>query len=165
MFAGAQAGGWKRTRRTLGRGRYPCGILFLTSWATAALYFDWPVASWRSPAALTYAVLVLLVLAISRLQWRGLAVAMVAFVGVLAWWLSLRPSNDRDWQPDVAQTAWAEIDGDRVTIHNFRNCDYRTETDYTPHWETKRVDFTTSWRGCIYHLLGLALDRASHREL
>ena len=69
-------------------------------------------------------------------------VAVVAFACVLAWWLSLRPSNDRVWQPDVAQTAWATIDGDQVTIHNFRNCDYRTESDYTPNWETKTVDLS-----------------------
>ena len=24
-------------------------------------------------------------------------------------------------------------------MHNVRNCDYRTETDYTPHWETRTV--------------------------
>jgi hypothetical protein len=46
--------------------------------------------------------------------------------------------HDRPWQPDVAQMAWAEIKGDEVTLHNVRNCDYRTETDYTPRWE-KRV--------------------------
>ena len=27
-----------------------------------------------------------------------------------------------------------------VTLHNVRNCDYRTETDYTPRWETRPVD-------------------------
>ena len=51
----------------------------------------------------------------------------------------MKPSNDREWQPDVAQTAWAEINGDEVTIHNIRNCDYRTTTDFTPHWETRTV--------------------------
>ena len=35
--------------------------------------------------------------------------------------------------------AWADIQGDEVTFHNVRNCDYRTETDYTPHWETRTV--------------------------
>ena len=29
--------------------------------------------------------------------------------------------------------------GDLVTIYNGRNCEYRTETDYTPHWETRTV--------------------------
>jgi len=32
-------------------------------------------------------------------------------------------SNDRTWQADVAQTAWAELDGDWVTIHNYRQCE------------------------------------------
>ena len=36
-------------------------------------------------------------------------------------------------------TAWADINGDEVTIHNVRNCDYRTATDFTPHWETRTV--------------------------
>jgi hypothetical protein len=58
---------------------------------------------------------------------------------VLIWWLTLSPTNDGDWQPDVAQKAWADIQGDEVTVHNVRNCDYRTDTDYTPHWETRTV--------------------------
>ena len=66
----------------------------------------------------------------------------VSFALVFIWWLTLKPSNDRSWQPDVAQTAWAEINGDRVTIHNIRNSDYRTETDYTAHWETRSFDLS-----------------------
>ncbi len=58
---------------------------------------------------------------------------------ILIWWLTLNPSNDRQWQPDVAETAWAETNGDDVTIHNVRNCDYRTEEDFTTRWETRTV--------------------------
>ena len=47
---------------------------------------------------------------------RKLAVASSMVLVVLAWWFTLRPSNDRNWQPDVAQTAWAEIAGDIVTL-------------------------------------------------
>jgi Domain of unknown function (DUF4105) len=117
-------------------------IILLSSWATAALYFDWPIASWKRPLALLFAAFIIAVLAISRAHWVGLAVSTIAFAGVLGWWLTLQASNDRNWQPDVAQTAWAEINGDQVTIHNFRNCDYRTETDYTPVWQTKIVDLS-----------------------
>src|SRR5256714_14585629 len=53
--------------------------------------------------------------------------------------MTLSPTNDIDWQPDLAQKAWADIQGDEVTFHNVRNCDYRTETDYTPRWETRTV--------------------------
>ncbi len=56
---------------------------------------------------------------------------MVTFAAVLAWWLLKPPSNSRNWQPDVALLPWADVQGNRVTIHNIRNCDYQSETDYT----------------------------------
>jgi hypothetical protein len=70
---------------------------------------------------------------------RALSLVATGFVIVLAWWLTIRPSNAGNWQPDVAQLAWAEVNGDEVTLHNVRNCDYRTETDYTARWETRTV--------------------------
>ena len=42
----------------------------------------------------------------------------------------LRPSNDRDWEPDQAVLAYAQFEGDRVTVHNIRNCSYFTTEDY-----------------------------------
>src|SRR5262245_32746545 len=45
-------------------------------------------------------------------------------------WMFKTPSNDRDWSPDQAVLPWAEIDGQHVTIHNIRNCTYRSEFDY-----------------------------------
>jgi hypothetical protein len=51
-------------------------------------------------------------------------------------------------------------------LHNVRNCDYRTETDYTPHWETRTVRISQiTWHRPRDQLLGLALDRASYRQL
>jgi len=64
------------------------------------------------------------------------------FLIVLAWWLSLKPSNQRDWRADVARTAWTEADGDRITIHNLRNCDYRAETEYTDCWHERTFDLS-----------------------
>jgi hypothetical protein len=67
---------------------------------------------------------------------RGLRLALpvfaVALVAIGFWWSTLRPSNERDWQPEVARLAYATINGDMVTVHNIRNFDYRTETDFTP---------------------------------
>jgi len=48
-------------------------------------------------------------------------------------------TNATDWRSDVARTAWVTIDGDRVTIRNFRNCNYRTETSFTNCWADKTV--------------------------
>jgi hypothetical protein len=73
------------------------------------------------------------------LVWGFSAVCLIPFVLAFVWWLTLRPSNDRDWSPEYARTPWAEINGDRIIIHNFRNCDYRTATDFSARWETKTV--------------------------
>jgi hypothetical protein len=109
----------------------------LTLWAVGALAYDFPIA--REPVAIVYALAVLVIAAIVRNRILAKGLVLLGFVMVLAWWFTLRPSNDRPWQPDVAQAPWAEIDGDKVTLHNVRNCEYRTERDYTPRWETRTV--------------------------
>jgi hypothetical protein len=108
-----------------------------TAWAFGALHYDFPVGKpvipWVFVAALGVAMIFL------HGAVRKVGAVFFAFVLVLAWWLTLKPRNDADWQPDVAQVAWADINGDEFTFHNVRNCDYRTDTDYTPHWETRTV--------------------------
>ena len=64
----------------------------------------------------------------------------MGFALVLAWWFTLQPSNDRDWQPDVAVLAYADIVGNEVMVHNIRNCDYRTETDFDVRHYDKTFD-------------------------
>ena len=52
----------------------------------------------------------------------------------------LVPSNDGPWSPDQAVLPWAEFHGDRVAVHNIRNCSYRTVDDYTVRLYTKTFD-------------------------
>ena len=61
-----------------------------------------------------------------RWRWRAFAAYAALFAIVLWRWQAIEPSNDRDWQPEIARLAYATIDGDRVTVHNIRNFDYRT---------------------------------------
>ncbi len=107
------------------------------AWAFGALYFDFPRIG--ALAAILFVVILLAAIIFVRGQLLKLAIVLGASAVVAGWWLTLKPSNDRAWQPDVSQTGWAEINGDEVTIHNVRNCDYRTDTDFTPHWETRTV--------------------------
>lgn len=111
----------------------------LTAWSMAALYFDFsrPGREWLLPA-IYLAVLALLFVAVKRRVFR-IAACFTAFFIVLAFWFSLKPSNNRDWQSNLSRTPWAEISGDRVTIHNFRHCYYREETEFTCEWLTKEV--------------------------
>ena len=114
--------------------------LLLTVWAATALYFDSPIAPLRAPAAILYLLGILGALLVLRRGHLGLIVAFAGFALVALWWFSLKPSADRNWQPDNAETAYADIDGDHITIHNFRNCSYVTEKDYTCQWETRSFD-------------------------
>jgi hypothetical protein len=107
------------------------------TWAFGALYFDFPKAGVFAAVLFVIALLAIVIFFRGKLLKLGIVLGACALVA--AWWLTLKPSNDRAWQPDVAQTAWAEINGDEITIHNVRNCDYRTATDFTPHWETRTV--------------------------
>ena len=92
-------------------------------------------------AAFALAALVALVgFALPRWRWRVLVAYLLLFAALLAWWESLAPSNDRDWQRDVAVLPHATIDGDRITVHNIRNFAYRTETDFTPAHYDKTFD-------------------------
>jgi len=111
--------------------------LVCATWAFGALYFDFPEAS--TFIAILFVIALLAVVIFVRGKLLKLAIVFGAFAIVVLWWLTLKPSNNRPWQPDVAQTAWAEINGDEFTIHNVRNCDYRTKTDFTPRWETRTV--------------------------
>lgn len=117
-------------------------VLGLVAWASAALAIDLPVAALQLPVAVAFGAAVFVAIIFVGGVGRKLLACLVGFAAVLAWWLTLSPSNDRNWQQDVAQTAWAEIDGDRVTIHNVRNFDYRAEFDYTPRWEERSYDMS-----------------------
>jgi len=107
------------------------GLLLMAGWATLAiLYADLPgyLRIWIA-ALFTIGSLAALVGRAGRGRTRLGFVA--AFAVVLVGWLLMPPSNSRNWQPDVVLLPYADIQGDRVTIHNIRNCDYRSETDYT----------------------------------
>jgi len=73
----------------------------------------------------------------SRAAWACLSIGVAL---VLAWSIGLRPSNRRPWQPDLARTAFASFAGRRVTVHNVRNCHYRSATDFDVQYEDRTYD-------------------------
>ena len=115
-------------------------LLVMTLWAVAALNYDVRVAWLRLPLAAGYALAVLAVWTFVKRRWLAAGLTVGGFALVLAWWLMLQPSNDRDWQPDVAVLPYADINGSQVTVHNIRNCDYRTETDFDVRHYDKTFD-------------------------
>ena len=113
----------------------------MLGWTALAIYFS-PIEPWWARAALGALVPVGAVVALVRVRPRRRALAgiLAAFVVVLGAFLAVPASNERDWQPDVATLPFAEIRGDRVLVHNVRNAEYRTETDYTVRLEDRELD-------------------------
>ena len=114
------------------------------AWGALALLYSGPLSeSARTVLAAIFGIVALvaaILLAVRRWRWRAAGAYCVAFFALLAWFFSLAPSNDRDWQADVATLPYATVAGDIVTMHNIRNFDYRSETDYTPAYYDKRFD-------------------------
>lgn len=116
-------------------------LVLAVAWATAALWFDGPASRWGAGFISALFACGCLVLLIWLRPYRyALFIVFVAFFAVLVWWLSIAPKNDRDWLPDVSRTPYSVLEGTRLTIHNVRNFDYRSETDFTEQWEERTFD-------------------------
>lgn len=131
------------------------------AWATLAIWYSnlpWPPA--RALLAAAFLALGIWAAWISRRRWAFPAAA-TALAAVILWWLSIPPSHDRPWRPEVAVMPRATIDGDLVRITNLRNFEYRGRDDFTPRYETREyllsrlrtLDFYISyWRpGPVAH--------------
>ena len=135
------ASGFKRAARTMGKSLLTLFLAMSGAWGGLALWFQAPssihvvvVLGWSAFAAAALAAM-----------WRGrifLAVGAfaTAFALLLVWWTQLSPSNDRVWAADVAEMTHGTTSGNRVTLENVRNFDWRSESDFTPRWETRSYD-------------------------
>ncbi|HYQ38684.1 MAG TPA: DUF4105 domain-containing protein, partial [Pseudomonas sp.] len=122
------------------------GLLILAAggWGALALLYSGPhdeTLRHALAAGIAFASLITLI-ALPLRRWRRTALGcyLVLLVMLGAWWHGIKPSNQRDWLTDVAVLPYASFEGDIVTVHNIRNFDYRSETDYTPAWYDKRFD-------------------------
>lgn len=115
-------------------------LLIGVLWAFGALWFDLPKVLMPHVVAGLFALGVVVAAVVVRPRWRAKLGIAGAVLLIMIWWFSLKPQQYRDWKPEVAQTAHAEVAGDIVTFSNVRNFDYRTTEDFTPRWETRRVD-------------------------
>ncbi len=115
-------------------------LLIAAAWGTAALYYT----GHRTFAVLFGIIgLIALIALVVRLRiWSVVSIVafLVVFGILLVWWNTLKPSNSRDWEPDVARISTSTIDGDLVTVRDIRYLDYRTETDYTVRYYDKTFD-------------------------
>jgi hypothetical protein len=150
-------------------------LLIAVLWAAAVLWIDGPESRPIAGALAGGLVLIAALVAALVRPWRRAAFAVfVPFAVVLAWWLTLAPSNQRDWQADVARLPTATLDGSRLTVRNVRNFDYRDGGEVTERWETRTYDldslvgvdlFLSFWGPTLYGHTIMSWEFADGRHL
>ena len=115
-------------------------------WGALAVMYSGPqsdlVRNGLAAAVALLSLAALVAVGFRRWRWRAFGAYLALFMALVVWWRGIEPSNERDWQADVAVLSRATIEGDAVTVHNIRNFDYRSETDYTPAYYDKRFDLS-----------------------
>lgn len=121
-------------------------LIFIAAlWGGLALYYQLPLSMpWLGLALLFWAAIAISSL---RILWhhslmRGALLYLALHAVLLLWWASLTPSNQHQWQDDVAQMTSGTVAGNSVTLFNVRNFTWRSETDYSPRWETRHYDLS-----------------------
>jgi len=122
------------------------GVAAITVWGAFAINYSGienAMIRWSLVGAFSTAGLVTMIaIALRRMHNKAMLGFGILFAILLGWWTSIEPSNDREWQTDVARLAYADIHGDLITVHNIRNFDYRSETDFTPAYYDKTFDLS-----------------------
>jgi hypothetical protein len=145
-------------------------------WGALALWYQFPgglAARWIVGVVWMLAAVAALVAMFSYRSGLPIAAYALAFALLLVWWGTIAPSNQRDWADDVSQLLTGNVDGDRVTLHNVRNFNWRSDEDYDARWETRSFNLDhlastdlilSSWGipGIVHALLSFGFDDGSH---
>jgi len=122
-------------------------LLIVSSWAVMMLHYSSLPGAWLPDvAAVAYALfassMAVVIVRSPKARWRAIGMLAAVWIALIAWFLSIGPSDARDWQADAARPPRVSLKGDRVTIENVRNFVYRSETDFDERWETRSHDLS-----------------------
>ncbi|GLS19082.1 membrane protein [Labrys miyagiensis] len=141
-----------RVLRFLGRLVLALLAALVALWGMLALWYRMPFGE-----ILRYAIpslwIILAFLAVYGLiiaRWRLTLPYIAALAALLVWWQTIEPRSDKDWSPDVARQFTSTIEGSVARISNVRNFDWRSDTDFTEHWEDRSYDLDTLTRVDLY---------------
>lgn len=134
-------------------------VILISAWACTALWVHMPLGRW------TYAIMGLIAVTTITSFWEvGIfhdsfdqtflyarrVVCAVLVAGVMVWFFSMKPSNDRRWQDEFRHQFSYHRDGDVITVRHVRNF----------HWYQDK--YIERWEDRTYHLSHLnSLDMIS----
>jgi len=144
-------------------------------WGAFALWYQIPAP--RVFKTLGTLIWTLFSAAVIAALWQGrmgaLLLFALAFAVMLLWWIRIAPSDEGQWADDVARITTGTVDGDHVTLHDVRNFDWHSRTDYVQRWETRSYDLAglrsvdmimSHWRfrKIAHMLMSFGFDDGSH---
>lgn len=155
-------------------------VILSSIWLCSAVWIQEPV-SWLFSRLIigTWIAFALSILGIYITQHffsrrKDVIIYIVAFILSLFWYFNLEAKQDRQWNPEVAQTLHYERQGDVVTLHNVRNFKWNPDGSFQENWETRRFNLndisgvniiTSYWMGPqIAHTL-VSFDFANTQPL
>ncbi len=127
-----------KIRRFLVVGLLSLLTVVMTCWAVLAIYYsNLPTNFLRAAVSIFFPFAVIIVFLRVKSIEKAFVFFFILFGILLLWWLLIPPSNHRQWQPMSEKLCSADIDGDEITIHNIRNFEYRSTTDFTARYYDK----------------------------
>lgn len=156
-------------------------FVFLSSiWLCLAIWvqepFGWLLSRTLIGLWITFALSVLGLYVTQHFFSRKVDVLLYLLIFTLSlfWYFNLPPKQDRNWSPEVDKMLQYERQGNLVTLHNVRNFNWHSNSDYDVHWETRQYDLdqltgvniiTSYWMGPqIAHTL-VSFDFANAKPL
>lgn len=119
-------------------------IIISSSWALLAIWVQKPINTIASYGLIGCWLIFLVVLFASFHQptifnpKTGFLIYLLIFFIALLWFFNLQPSNDRDWDKEVAHSVDFKKENDLITVYNVRNFHWHGENDYDEKWETRQ---------------------------
>lgn len=116
-------------------------VVCMTGWCTLFLYYSNLPYEWlRVTLAAAYFLGTVASFASFKNRRRTLLGFFCVFAALVVWFFCIPASNNRNWQTEVAVLPTATVDGHLVSMHNIRNFDYRSETNFTPRYYDKQYN-------------------------
>lgn len=119
-------------------------VLVGTVWLCLALWLHRPLGEFLSFVAVSVVALNALILLAFFGARLGYKRFLVSYVGLLVlglgWFLSLTPTDNRAWQPEVSQVFNFSQVGNQITVNHIRNFAWQSEQKYQENWETRTYD-------------------------
>ena len=145
----------------LGQAGFILIVIAATAWGVLALKVQRPAGVPHTCGLIIIWVLVALAacVLVGVGHWMGALLFVAPATALAAWWLTLRPSQHRDWEPSVARLLRGQVAGDIATLRNVRNFHWRSPRDFDAHWETRHYSLAT------IRSVDLALSYWSHTAI